>query len=181
MSGWQWGRAFSFVLATGFAWCNQSAADMNSTSAMHGEKYLCGQRQQVNCTDSLTETSQSGHFSKCPEWLQDYCIQGQCRFLVSEQQPSCICYSGYIGSRCEMVDMLYLMGERDQFIIMGLVLAMVVLIILIIIICICVHCYRRKYNGRRKLGMCRGATNTQPVEERNVQGENEDTVMTTLA
>ncbi|XP_062901168.1 probetacellulin-like [Mobula hypostoma] len=181
MSGWQWSRAFSFVLLTGFAWWNQSAADMNSTSAMHGEKYLCGEGQQENCTDSLAETSRSGHFGKCPEWLQGYCIQGQCRFVLVVQEPSCLCYPGYVGSRCQLVDVLYLMEERDQFIIMGLVLAMVVLIILIIIICICVHCYRRKYNGRKKLEVCSGATNPQPVEERNVQGENEDTVVTTLA
>ncbi|XP_051898609.1 probetacellulin-like isoform X2 [Pristis pectinata] len=154
---------------------------MNSTSTLHGDKYLCGERQQVNCTDPLTEAPLLKHFSKCPKRFEGYCIQGQCRFLVSEQQPSCICKSGYTGSRCEMVDMLYLIGDHDQFIIMGLVLAMVVLVTLIIIICICVHRFRRKYKGRRKWQLCVKAVSTQPVEERNIRGENEDTAMTTLA
>ncbi|XP_069781652.1 probetacellulin [Narcine bancroftii] len=172
MSRGYWGRAFSLVLVTGFTWCNQLATAVNSTSSVHGEKYLCGQRHQINCT----EASQSKHFSKCPKRFESYCIQGQCRFMVSEEQPSCVCKPGYTGSRCEMVDMLYLISKQDQFIIMGLVLAMMVLIILIIIICICVHHYRRKCKGRRMWRLGVEPVSTRPPEEMDAQGENEDTL-----
>lgn len=80
-----------------------------------------------------------------------------------------------------MVDMLYITGERDKYIIMGLVLAMVGLIVLIIIICLCVHRYRRKCKGTRKWRPGVKSVNAQTVEEGNALGHDEDTAMTTLA
>ncbi|XP_078269030.1 probetacellulin [Rhinoraja longicauda] len=173
-----WSRALSLVLATGFAWCNQSTAAMNSTSTMRDDNYLCNQVRQVNCTDAPPSTAppQSEHFSPCPPRFEGYCIQGQCRFMTSEQQPSCICKLSYTGSRCEMVDMLYITGVRDQYVIMGLVLAMVVLIVLIIIICICVHRYRTKCKGRRKW-----RPGVAAVDAQTALGADGDTAMTTLA
>ncbi|XP_032875829.1 protransforming growth factor alpha-like [Amblyraja radiata] len=178
MGGRPWRRALSLVLATGFAW---SAAAVNSTSTVREDKDLCNQVRQINCTDTPTTAPQLTHFSECPPSFEGYCIHGQCRFLTSEQQPSCICKLSYTGSRCEMVDMLYITGERDKYIIMGLVLAMVVLIVLIFIICLCVHRYRRKCKGTRKWRPGVKAVNTQTVEEGNALGHDEDTAMTTLA
>ncbi|XP_067831483.1 probetacellulin-like isoform X2 [Heptranchias perlo] len=132
-------------------------------------------------TDTPVEASQSKHFTKCPKEFRDYCIEGQCRFLVSEQQPACVCNSGYTGSRCELVDMFYLIGARDQFIIIGLIVTMVVLIILTVIICICVHRFHRKHKERRKRGEEVEALSAKPLEGKELRGENEDTTMTTLA
>ncbi|XP_041051562.1 probetacellulin-like isoform X2 [Carcharodon carcharias] len=136
------GCRLTVLLAAGLAWFNHAAADVNSTLTLEAEKYLCEQGKQINCTGTLTESPespQSGHFTKCPKRFRSYCIEGECRFIQSEQQPSCVCKFGYIGSRCELVDMFYLTGKQDQVIIIGLVLTMVVLIIVIIIICICVQ------------------------------------------
>ncbi|XP_078424527.1 probetacellulin [Cetorhinus maximus] len=169
------------LLATGLAWFNHAAADVNSTLTMEAEKYLCAQGNQINCTDTLTESPQSGHFTKCPKRFQSYCIEGECRFIQSEQLPSCVCKYGYIGSRCELVDMFYLTGKQDQVIIIGLVLTMVVLVIVIIIICICVHRFRRKHKARRKSGKEVEALSSKPLEGKDLRGEDDDTAMTTLA
>ncbi|XP_067902905.1 probetacellulin-like isoform X2 [Heterodontus francisci] len=176
-----WDFRLILLLVTGFAWCNHAAADVNSTHTMEAEKYLCPQGEQINCTDNLTEISQPNHFTECPERFRDYCVGGQCRILQSENQPSCVCKFGYTGSRCELVDMFFLIGKRDQYIIISLVLTMVMLVIVIIIICICVHHFRSKHKARRKQGEEVEALSSKPLEGKVLRGEDEDTAMTTLA
>ncbi|XP_063814868.1 protransforming growth factor alpha-like isoform X2 [Pseudophryne corroboree] len=56
-------------------------------------------------------------FAQCPDSYTDFCYHGTCRFLVSEWEASCICSKGYIGSRCQYVDLLQVMaGEPRSFI-----------------------------------------------------------------
>uniref|UniRef100_UPI00398EE676 probetacellulin-like n=1 Tax=Pristiophorus japonicus TaxID=55135 RepID=UPI00398EE676 len=176
----RWGCTLAVLLATGFAWCD-AAADVNATHTMEADKYLCAQGEQINCTDTLVEGPQSKHFTKCPKQFRHYCVEGQCRFLLTEQRPSCVCKSGYTGSRCEFVDMFYLIGKQDHYVIVGLVLTMVVLVILIIIICICVHRFRRKHKERRRRGEEVETLSSKPLAGKDSRGENEDTTMTTLA
>ncbi|XP_072439871.1 probetacellulin-like isoform X2 [Chiloscyllium punctatum] len=106
---------------------------------MEAEESLCASGRQMNCTASLTEIPQIGHFTKCPKELMSYCIEGECRFMQSENKPSCVCKFGYVGSRCEFLDVFYRTGKRDQFIVVGLVLAILLLMIAIIVICFCVQ------------------------------------------
>ncbi|XP_038648773.1 probetacellulin-like isoform X1 [Scyliorhinus canicula] len=176
-----WSCTLTVLLATGLAWFNPITADVNSTLAMEAGKYLCAQGARINCTDTLTEPPQLGHFSKCPEMFRDYCIEGECRFIQSEQQPSCVCKFGFVGSRCQLVDMFYLTGKQDKFIIVGLILTMLVLIALIIIICICAHRFCRKHKARRKQGEEVEALSSKPLGGKDLRGEDEDTPMTTLA
>ncbi|XP_078060805.1 probetacellulin-like [Mustelus asterias] len=176
-----WNCGLTVLLATGLAWFNHAAAGVNSTLTMDAEKSLCLQGKQINCSDYLTESPQTGHFTKCPKRLRDYCVEGECRFIQSEQQPSCVCKFGYVGSRCELVDMFYQTGKQDRFIIIGLILSMLVLIILIIITCICVHRFRRRHKARRKRGEEIETLSSKPLEGNDLRGGHEDMPMTTLA
>ncbi|XP_022064242.1 probetacellulin isoform X2 [Acanthochromis polyacanthus] len=122
--------------------------------------------------DNCTDTGQwSGHFSKCPEHLQHYCIHGDCRYVKEQKTPSCRCWSGYHGSRCEYANLDPLIGNR-QIIIYCTIAVLVLIILLIVFICICSHrrcrlCRRRRRrreeprNGTEKLNMMdTSATNT---------------------
>ncbi|XP_007890168.2 probetacellulin isoform X1 [Callorhinchus milii] len=139
------GCSLALLIAAGFTWCNCAAADVNSTRTMEVHENLCHQKGEKNCT----EATQSEHFTKCEEKYTNYCVEGSCRFFVSEQQPSCVCKSGFVGSRCELVDILFQKEDRNHIII-GLILALAIFIILIVIIFICVHRSHRKRKERNK-------------------------------
>ncbi|XP_040014168.1 probetacellulin [Xiphias gladius] len=125
-----------------------------------------------NCTDTTDTGPWNGHFSKCPEELAHYCIHGDCRYIKEQKSPSCRCHPGFIGSRCEYVDLDWRIGEKRQIIIACIIAGLVFLILLIVFICICSHrryrlCRRRgrrreePRNGTEKLSMMdTGATHT---------------------
>ncbi|KAF4802753.1 Probetacellulin [Turdus rufiventris] len=96
-----------------------------------------------------TQLKRQGHFSRCPEEYQHYCVKGKCRFLVAEQAPACVCEKGYTGARCERVDLFYLRGDQSQIVIISLIVAIVTLIILIVGICLCSHHCRRQRRKRK--------------------------------
>ncbi|XP_037121653.1 probetacellulin [Syngnathus acus] len=126
-----------------------------------------------NCTAPTLDTGQwNGHFSKCPHELHHYCIHGECRYIKDQKTPSCRCQYGYIGSRCEYVDLDGRIGERKQIIIICVIAALVVLILLIVFIFVCsrrrFRCCRKRSrrrgepkNGTEKLNMM--APKTHPV------------------
>ncbi|XP_067106572.1 probetacellulin [Osmerus mordax] len=99
-----------------------------------------------NCTDSKDTGQWSGHFSKCPKELRHYCIHGVCRYVQEQNTPSCRCERGYVGARCEYVDLGLRVAERRQIIIACVIAGLVFLILLIVFICICTH---------RRQGVCR--------------------------
>ncbi|XP_020378073.1 probetacellulin-like isoform X1 [Rhincodon typus] len=148
---------------------------------MEAEKHLCASGRQMNCTASLIETPQSGHFTTCPKELMSYCIEGECRFIQSENKPSCVCKFGYIGSRCEFLDIFYLTGRRDKFIVVGLVLAILLLMIAIIITCFCVHRFRRRHKAKKNSREEAEVLSSEPLDGKDSRAEDEDTAMTTLA
>ncbi|NWZ99246.1 BTC protein, partial [Nesospiza acunhae] len=96
-----------------------------------------------------TQPRRQGHFSRCPEEYQHYCVKGRCRFLVAEQAPACVCERGYTGARCERVDLFYLRGDQGQIVIISLVVAIAALIILVVGICLCSHHCRRQRRKRK--------------------------------
>ncbi|XP_048460846.1 probetacellulin-like isoform X2 [Rhincodon typus] len=142
---------------------------------------LCTLSAILLATASLIETPQSGHFTTCPKELMSYCIEGECRFIQSENKPSCVCKFGYIGSRCEFLDIFYLTGRRDKFIVVGLVLAILLLMIAIIITCFCVHRFRRRHKAKKNSREEAEVLSSEPLDGKDSRAEDEDTAMTTLA
>ncbi|KAM8940335.1 probetacellulin [Pelodytes ibericus] len=120
----------------------------NSTAEPEAQSIPCPEYIE-NCTEISLPAKWRSHFSRCPKPYKHYCIKGKCRFVTSERAPSCICEAGYTGARCEYLDLFYLKGDRGQFVVIGLIAAMVTLIILIICICVCSHHCRKVH--RRKL------------------------------
>lgn len=102
-----------------------------------------------NCTD--TDTGQGhGHFSTCPEKLTFYCIHGECRYLQEMEEPSCRCDPGYVGSRCEFLDIDWLKGDRRQIIIIGVIVGLVLLILFVVLICFFSHRRGRLCKQKRR-------------------------------
>ncbi|XP_023120400.1 probetacellulin isoform X2 [Amphiprion ocellaris] len=156
------------VAGSALALCKYCLAEGNATdeSANRTVPHCHRHGDTDNCTEQW-----SGHFSKCPEELQNYCIHGECRYVEDQNAPSCRCWFGYDGPRCEFVILDPLIDNRQ--IIIGCTIAGLVLIILLIVfICICSHrrcrlCRRRgrrreePRNGTEKLSMMdTGATHT---------------------
>ncbi|XP_041816413.1 probetacellulin isoform X2 [Chelmon rostratus] len=161
--------------AAALALCKYSLAEWNATdeSANPTVPHCHPHGNRDNCTD----TTDAGHYSKCPEELANYCVHGECRYVEEQQAPSCRCQQGYIGSRCEYLDLDWRIGEKHQIII-ACIAGLVFLVLLIVFICICSHrrcrlCWRRRRrrreeprNGTEKLSMMdTGATQTPLTED----------------
>ncbi|XP_018080992.1 protransforming growth factor alpha isoform X2 [Xenopus laevis] len=58
----------------------------------------------------MPKSSSQSMFAECPDKYTNFCYYGTCRFLISEWEASCICFKGYIGSRCQYVDLLQVMA-----------------------------------------------------------------------
>ncbi|XP_040176431.1 protransforming growth factor alpha-like isoform X2 [Rana temporaria] len=54
-------------------------------------------------------------FVECPDNYSDFCYHGTCRFLISEWEASCICFKGFLGIRCEHVDLLQVKAADHPF------------------------------------------------------------------
>ncbi|XP_069486752.1 probetacellulin isoform X2 [Ambystoma mexicanum] len=128
--------AATLLLGLTFLRCN--GVDWNSTSKHDLKGALCISEKD-NCTDGLESAKRRSHFSRCPKEYKHYCVKGKCRYVVEMKKPSCVCEGGYIGSRCELLDLYYLRGDRGQLVVIGLVASMVATIILVICTCVCSH------------------------------------------
>ncbi|XP_069098598.1 probetacellulin-like isoform X2 [Pleurodeles waltl] len=92
--------------------------------------------QNFNTESHLTKAPNSSFgqmFASCPDVYKHFCISGTCRYIVSEEIPACICFKGYIGSRCESMDLLHIMSENPQSI-LAIAFAAAVLVALSLII-----------------------------------------------
>ncbi|XP_053196146.1 probetacellulin isoform X3 [Scomber japonicus] len=139
-------------IVTALALCKYSLAEWNTTeeSANRTVSHCHHHGNGDNCTGNTGQWN--GHFSKCPEDLMHYCIHGECRYIKAQKAPSCRCQHGYIGSRCEYVDLDWRIGEKRQIIIACVIAGLVFLILLIVFICICSHrrCRLWRRRGRRR-------------------------------
>lgn len=165
-------------LATALALYKYSLAEWNATaeSANRTVSHCHHHGNRDNCTADTIDTGEwNGHFSKCPEELEYYCVHGECRYIKEQKTPSCRCLKGYLGSRCEYVDLGLQIGDKRQIIIFCVIGGLVVLILLVVLICICSHrryrlCRRRgrrreePRNGTEKLSMMDTSTALQPTE-----------------
>ncbi|XP_078533626.1 probetacellulin-like [Lissotriton helveticus] len=136
------------ALLLGLMFLRCIGADWNSTAKNELKEALCGDAKE-NCTDSQ-ESEKRSHFSRCPSEYEHYCVKGKCRYVVEMKKPSCVCHHGYVGSRCELLDLYYLRGDRGQLVVIGLVAAVVAIIILIICTCVCYHHCRRRRKEKKK-------------------------------
>ncbi|XP_068562856.1 probetacellulin isoform X1 [Cebidichthys violaceus] len=141
------------VIATALALCKYSLAEWNATdeSANRTESLCNHHGNEDNCTAGAVDTEQwPSHFSKCPEELANYCIHGECRYVEEQKAPSCRCQQGYIGSRCEYLDLDWRIGEKRQIIITCIIAGLVFLILVIVFIGFCSHRRCRLYWRRRR-------------------------------
>ncbi|XP_043926260.1 probetacellulin-like isoform X2 [Protopterus annectens] len=130
----------------------------------------------LSLTDSPALVKRSEHFWECPPKYKDYCIRGKCKFVEAVKVPSCICEMGYVGSRCELIDILYLTSERRHIVAISLVAAFVGLVILIIFICLCVHHWRKKHRQPEKSEEAE-TLEIRPAENNNIAAGNQDTIV----
>ncbi|XP_073537545.1 protransforming growth factor alpha-like [Phyllobates terribilis] len=81
-------------------------------------------------------------FADCPDTYTHFCFHGTCRFLVSEWTASCLCFKGYIGSRCQKMDLFQVMAGGDPRSI--LVVAFVAVLTLMVTTCLGIYLCRRE-------------------------------------
>ncbi|XP_032396352.1 probetacellulin isoform X2 [Etheostoma spectabile] len=78
-------------IVTALALCKYSLAEWNTTEETANRTvsdcHHYGNRD--NCTDTIDTGQWTGHFSKCPEELTNYCIHGECRYIEEQNAPSC--------------------------------------------------------------------------------------------
>ncbi|XP_069466841.1 protransforming growth factor alpha-like isoform X3 [Ambystoma mexicanum] len=79
-------------------------------------------------------------FSSCPDLYKHFCFSGTCRYLLSEETPACICFKGYVGSRCESMDLLQILSESPHSI-MAVAFAVTILVALSLIISVGLSVY----------------------------------------
>lgn len=159
-------------IITALALCKYCLAEWNATdeSANRTVPHCHRHGDRDNCTANTTDSGEwIGHFSKCPEELTHYCVHGECRYIKEQEAPSCRCQHGYVGSRCEYVDLDWRIGEKRQIIIVCVIAVLVFFIVIIIFICLWSHrrcrlCRRRgrqreePRNGTEKLSMMDAST-----------------------
>ncbi|XP_056386730.1 protransforming growth factor alpha-like isoform X2 [Hyla sarda] len=86
-------------------------------------------------------------FAECPDAYTHFCLHGTCRFLVSEWTPSCICFTGYMGSRCQKMDLLQMMAGDPHSI---LAAALLVVLTMTFITYFGIYLCRRKAQSELK-------------------------------
>ncbi|XP_073334536.1 probetacellulin [Pagrus major] len=174
---------FYVGILTALALCKYSLAEWNATdeSANRTVSHCHRHGNGDNCTD--TGEWDGGHFSKCPDELTNYCVHGECRYIKDQKAPSCRCQAGYIGSRCEFLDLDWRIGEKREIIIACVIAGLVFLILLVVFICICSHrrcrlCWRRRRrreeprNGTEKLSMMDTSTTHAALTEDSTEPHN---------
>ncbi|XP_056288218.1 probetacellulin isoform X3 [Pseudoliparis swirei] len=140
---------------------DESANRTESLGHHHGNGDNC----TVSPTDPIDTGQWTGHFSECPEELTHYCIHGDCRYIREQEAPSCRCQRGYIGSRCEYLDLDWRIGEKRQIVIVCIIAGLVLLVLLIVFMCFCSHrrCRLWRRRGRRREEEHRNGTEKLPM------------------
>ncbi|XP_076014564.1 probetacellulin isoform X2 [Genypterus blacodes] len=124
------------AVVTALALCKYSVAEWNATDEP-ANRTVSSCHHGNNCTDIKdTEEEWSGHFSVCPRELKHFCIHGTCRYVKEQKMPSCMCDHGFVGSRCEYVELDWQIGEQRKIIIASVITGLVLLVLLVVFICI---------------------------------------------
>ncbi|XP_018430352.1 PREDICTED: protransforming growth factor alpha-like [Nanorana parkeri] len=101
----------------------------------------------------FTETATRTLFAQCPDTYSSFCYHGTCRFLLSELEASCVCFKGYIGIRCEHVDLLQVMAAAPpSFLVVALSVTFLAILTLIGSTCLVIYfCRVRRERNRQTL------------------------------
>ncbi|XP_069466840.1 protransforming growth factor alpha-like isoform X2 [Ambystoma mexicanum] len=110
-----------------------SALRQGKVKTMFGVFVLLAAEQASNSTFEQM-------FSSCPDLYKHFCFSGTCRYLLSEETPACICFKGYVGSRCESMDLLQILSESPHSI-MAVAFAVTILVALSLIISVGLSVY----------------------------------------
>ncbi|KAM4636898.1 protransforming growth factor alpha-like [Discoglossus pictus] len=87
----------------------------------------------------------SSLFAECPEAYTNFCYHGTCRFLVTEWEATCRCNKGYIGNRCQYLDLLQVIsGDPRSFTVVALSVTFLVVLSLIGNTCLGIYLCRIK-------------------------------------
>ncbi|KPP61080.1 Btc protein-like [Scleropages formosus] len=133
------------------ALCKHSRAEWNATREPASGSVSCNPHgNSSQCAAATEEYNWSGHFSECPEEFLQFCVHGRCRFLTEQNMPSCVCLNGYIGSRCEYVDLDLHTGDQKHVVIACVIATLVFLILLVVFICIYAHRHKLCYKKNQK-------------------------------
>ncbi|XP_071987220.1 uncharacterized protein [Engystomops pustulosus] len=68
-------------------------------------------------------------FAECPDTYSHFCFHGTCRLLISEWSASCICFKGYMGNRCQSMDLLQVMAGDPRSILVVVALGLILTVI----------------------------------------------------
>ncbi|KAJ8285608.1 hypothetical protein GJAV_G00028790 [Gymnothorax javanicus] len=86
------------------------------------------------------------HFDDCPDSHSQFCIHGTCRFLILEKTPACMCPLGFMGVRCEYVDLLAVVAHDQEWQSVTTLLVMcIVSCALLILVCILLNSCQRRW------------------------------------
>ncbi|XP_039180076.1 protransforming growth factor alpha isoform X1 [Crotalus tigris] len=144
-----------------------------SSSRLHQGVLLAVCHALENTTSALrgppVAAAVRSHFNNCPDAHSTFCFHGTCRFLVQEEEPTCVCHSGYMGARCEHADLLAVVAAaQKKQTITALVVVSIIASIVVIMVCVLIHCCRirkpcewcRTIVGRHEkpTGLLKGAT-----------------------
>ncbi|EOA97327.1 hypothetical protein Anapl_03844 [Anas platyrhynchos] len=83
------------------------------------------------------------------------------------------CEPGYMGARCELVDIFPLRGDRGQIVVISLIAGIIVLIIFVVCTCFCVHHCRKQRRKRKEEEM--------ETLSKNLPSKSEDVLETDVA
>ncbi|XP_062982611.1 proepiregulin [Elgaria multicarinata webbii] len=129
---------------------------------------LCGPNETESCTTALVRTEntpRAAHvlFKSCKADMRNYCMNGECRYILDLNKHSCKCHMGYFGSRCELsnLEVIQLPLSKEY-----LALTILMVLIFFMAISVAIYFYYRWYeNKRRKLAARRNyeevATDTE--------------------
>ncbi|XP_072480362.1 proepiregulin isoform X2 [Notamacropus eugenii] len=68
--------------------------------------------------------------TKCGEDMEDFCLHGQCIYVVDMSQNSCRCDVGYTGSRCEHFLLTVQKPLSKEYVVLTVILILLFLIVI---------------------------------------------------
>ncbi|KAE8591236.1 hypothetical protein XENTR_v10018358 [Xenopus tropicalis] len=105
------------------------------------ENFTAGMQNSSFVPESFTQSM----FAECPDKYTSFCYHGTCRFLISQWEASCMCFNGYIGSRCQYVDLMKVMAlDPRSFAVAAISVTLLVALSLIGSMCLGIYLCRVK-------------------------------------
>ncbi|KAJ7313438.1 hypothetical protein JRQ81_004808 [Phrynocephalus forsythii] len=113
---------------------------------------LCGRNETENCTTALVRTENSPRVAQvritgCKSEMKNYCLNGQCMYLVELDRHSCRCDTGYVGDRCgHSTFEPVLQPLSDEY----LALTIISVLLFLVAISLAVYFFYRWYQNKKR-------------------------------